>query len=104
MNPEVAMEKYMELLSEQIPEWSREKPQLTANRMEAKDFGSGRDACSGTPDQSSPLPYQLSETRSKQEEKTWTEGDAVVDPKVIEPAKTDQSMFKLYRHCLPNVD
>ncbi|KAJ0974289.1 hypothetical protein J5N97_016254 [Dioscorea zingiberensis] len=31
------------------------------------------------------LPYQLSETRSKQEEKTWTEGDAVVDPKVIEP-------------------
>ncbi|KAJ0974249.1 hypothetical protein J5N97_016214 [Dioscorea zingiberensis] len=85
MNPEVAMEKYMELLSEQIPEWSREKTTVDSKQDGSKDFEVAEMPVVEPPDQSSPLPYQLSETRSKQEEKTWTEGDAVVDPKVIEP-------------------
>ncbi|KAM0950387.1 putative acyl-CoA-binding protein, ACBP [Dioscorea sansibarensis] len=68
MNPEMAMEKYMDLLSEQIPGWTREKTIVESKQDGSKNVEVAEKSVVEPPEQSSPLaemPYQLSEIRRR---------------------------------------
>ncbi|KAH7653835.1 FERM/acyl-CoA-binding protein [Dioscorea alata] len=96
MNPEMAMEKYMDLLSEQIPGWTRETTIVESKQDGSKNVELAEKSVVEPPDQSSPLAemsYQLPEIKSKQEENTCTEGNVAVGAKVTEPGpcKVDDS-------------
>ncbi|XP_026660185.1 acyl-CoA-binding domain-containing protein 5-like isoform X2 [Phoenix dactylifera] len=84
MIPEVAMEQYVNLLSEKIPGWRGEKTQDEAKHNDGTDspmaLGSGK----GTPDSNSSLFYQPSSlTERLSEDSSCTQGDDVGGPKPL---------------------
>ncbi|EHA8591342.1 hypothetical protein COCNU_scaffold044891G000020 [Cocos nucifera] len=96
MIPEVAMEQYVNLLSEKIPGWRGEKTQHEAKHDDGSDspmaVGSGK----GTPGSSSSLfcqPSSLTERLS--EDSSCTQGDDVGGPKPLKQGLTKAFLFNL---------
>ncbi|XP_010935081.1 uncharacterized protein [Elaeis guineensis] len=96
MIPEVAMEQYVNLISEKIPGWRGEKTRDEAKHDDGRDsamvVGSGK----GTPDSSSSLFYQPSSlTERLSEDSSCTQGDHVGGPKPLKQGLTKAFLFNL---------
>ncbi|XP_008808635.2 acyl-CoA-binding domain-containing protein 3-like [Phoenix dactylifera] len=97
MEPEVAMEQYINLLSESMPGWRGEKPGDEAKHNDGNDSPIAVVSGKGTPDSSSLSFYQPNSlTESLSEDSSCTQGDSVSGgPKPLKQGLTKTFLFNM---------